>query len=98
MPQQEIARIDMGTGAIASWTRGERYYVGEPQFVPSGNGHERGDGGWVVAMCFDAAKLRSELVVLDSGDIQAGPVAVCQLREPISHGLHGQWLDEYLGP
>eukprot|EP00951_Prasinocladus_malaysianus_P034729 scaffold352786_cov41-Prasinocladus_malaysianus.AAC.1 len=57
-----------------------------------------GDGGWIVAICFDAARRCSEFVVLDADDIEAGPVAVCRLRDPIPHGLHGQWMNEYLGP
>eukprot|EP00873_Tetraselmis_striata_P027968 jgi/Tetstr1/448232/TSEL_035520.t1 len=97
MPQQALARIDMATGATQLWGRGERYYVGEPRFVAR-DGADRPDDGWLVAMCFDAAKGASEFVVLDAADLTAGPVAVCRLREPMPHGLHGEWLSGYHGP
>ena len=56
------------------------------------------DAGWLLAVCFDAAQHRSEVVVLDAQHISEGPVAVLPLRNVLPHGLHGCWHDVYLGP
>eukprot|EP00193_Tetraselmis_chui_P004281 CAMPEP_0177756240 /NCGR_PEP_ID=MMETSP0491_2-20121128/2999_1 /TAXON_ID=63592 /ORGANISM="Tetraselmis chuii, Strain PLY429" /LENGTH=647 /DNA_ID=CAMNT_0019271801 /DNA_START=262 /DNA_END=2205 /DNA_ORIENTATION=+ len=99
MPQQAIARLDMDTGETALWTRGTRYYVGEPQFIAKADAVDVDvDDGWLVAMCFDAAALRSEMIVMDAADIEGGPVAVCKLRHSVPHGLHGGWSTSYFGP
>lgn len=56
------------------------------------------DAGWLLAMCFDAGRRRSECVVLDAQHVAQGPVAVLPLRGVLPHGLHGCWHDTYLGP
>lgn len=56
------------------------------------------DQGWLMALCYDAAAQRSELVLLDAQQIESGPVAVLPLRKTIPHGLHGTWSDVYYGP
>ena len=56
------------------------------------------DDVWLMALCYDAASNQSELVVLDALDIEAGPIAVLPLRNPIPHGLHGNWVGAYTGP
>ena len=56
------------------------------------------DAGWLLAMCYDAARNRSECVVLDAQKVAAGPVAVMLLRGVLPHGLHGCWHSAYLGP
>jgi all-trans-8'-apo-beta-carotenal 15,15'-oxygenase len=93
MPQQAVARVDMETGAVEMWTRGNRYYVGEPSFIPR-LGDVCYDDGWVLAMCFDASTGTSEAVVLDAQRIADGPVATLKLREKVPHGLHGHWTSE----
>ena len=97
MPQQALARVDMESGAVESWSRGDRYYVGEPSFVPR-RGGECPDDGWLVALCFDAEAGASEAVVLDARRVADGPVAVLRLREQVPHGLHGHWTEECHAP
>ena len=55
------------------------------------------DDVWLMALCYDAARKRSELVVFKALDIEAGPIAVLPLRNPIPHGLHGNWVEAYTG-
>lgn len=97
MPQQAVARVDTISGEVEAWSRGGKYYVGEPTFVsrPGGFGP---DDGWLVVMCFDASSTSSELVVLDAQQVSGGPLAVCRLREPVPHGLHGHWAEESYAP
>lgn len=126
------------------WSKGPRYFMGEPQFIPrkqsqdpnatpafaaphdngsgshgNGNGSESSqtysadftnascteslpqlneDNGWVLSVGFDAELQQSELVLLDASDIEAGPVAILPLQNPVGYGLHGSWVPEYYGP
>jgi all-trans-8'-apo-beta-carotenal 15,15'-oxygenase len=34
VPQQALGKVDMATGHTTTWSRGSRYYTGEPVFVP----------------------------------------------------------------
>lgn len=56
------------------------------------------DEGWITCLGFDAASDQSQLLVFDAAAITAGPIAVLALREVLSSGIHGSWLDTYHGP
>ena len=56
------------------------------------------DDGWVLSVGFDAELQQSELVLLDASDIEAGPVAILPLQNPVGYGLHGSWVPVYFGP
>ncbi|KAL0053616.1 hypothetical protein WJX82_008309 [Trebouxia sp. C0006] len=82
MPAQSVARYDLETGHMRLWSKGSHYFMGEPQFIPR----------------FDAKLQRSELVLLDAADIEAGPIAVLPLASPVGYGIHGTWVPVYHGP
>lgn len=54
--------------------------------------------GWVLSVGFDAELQQSELVLLDASDIEAGPIAILPLQNPVGYGLHGSWVPIYHGP
>ena len=56
------------------------------------------DNGWILSVGFDAKLQRSELVLLDAADIEAGPIAVLPLASPVGYGIHGTWVPAYHGP
>ncbi|DBA91504.1 TPA: hypothetical protein ACH3X1_003130 [Trebouxia sp. C0004] len=56
------------------------------------------DDGWILSVGFDAQLQRSELVLLDAADIEAGPIAVLPLASPVGYGIHGTWVPAYYGP
>ena len=56
------------------------------------------DDGWVLSVGFDAELQRSELVLLDAAEIEAGPIAVLPLASPVGFGIHGTWVPTYFGP
>lgn len=56
------------------------------------------DDGWILSVGFDAKLQRSELVLLDAADIEAGPIAVLPLASPVGYGIHGTWIPAYYGP
>lgn len=140
LPVQSVARFDLDTGLFKFWTRGSRYFMGEPQFIPktrsndpginplrpsspsaqksdelqangNANGHlpsadaalsglpdMKEDNGWIISIGYDANSGRSEAVVLDAADIEAGPVATLPLASPVGYGIHGSWTPSYFGP
>ena len=56
------------------------------------------DDGWLLSLCYDATKCRSELVILGAQQIEAGPIATLPLQSTIPPGLHGTWDDTHYGP
>ena len=56
------------------------------------------DNGWIMSVGFDAQLQRSEVVLLDAADIEAGPIAVLPLASPVGYGIHGTWVPDYYGP
>jgi carotenoid cleavage dioxygenase len=85
-----IVHFDLGTGRRRVWNAGEHSFVAEPIFVPRAAGAEEGDG-FLVLPVYRAAEDRSDVVVLDATDIEAGPLAVVKLPHRIPYGFHGNW-------
>jgi all-trans-8'-apo-beta-carotenal 15,15'-oxygenase len=85
--QQQVARVDLENGAVATHDFGPDGYAGEPVFIPTGAAAE--DDGVVVAMVFDAAIQRSAIVGLDARDLAARPLFTARLGHHVPYGLHG---------
>ncbi|MBX9699567.1 MAG: carotenoid oxygenase family protein, partial [Acetobacteraceae bacterium] len=85
-----IVRIAPDTGRRALFTLPPGDAVSEPVFVP--RDPEAGEGeGWLLATVFRGAENRSDLVVLDAGAPEAGPIATAILSHRVPHGFHGCW-------
>ncbi|NEP03135.1 MAG: carotenoid oxygenase family protein [Symploca sp. SIO2E9] len=89
-PLQAILKRDMVTSESQLWSAAPKGYVSEPVFVPQPGGLQE-DDGWVLTMVYDAQHHRSELVILDAGDLSRGPIARLHLKHHIPYGLHGSW-------
>ena len=91
-PPQAFVRFDLAADAVVdSWFCGERRFTDDA--VLAATGKDETDA-YLVAPVYDAATQRSTIVVLDCGDLAAGPV--CELALPdeapfIPWGLHGAW-------
>ena len=48
-------------------------------------------------MCYDAAKGRSSLCILDAAAVNDGPLCRLWLNEAVPHGLHGCFSPEVYG-
>src|SRR5205814_2378297 len=79
--QQQVARVDLESGAVACHDFGPHGYVGEPFFIPTGAGE---DDGVVVAMVFDAATEGSAVVGLDARGLAAQPLCSARLRPSVA--------------
>lgn len=67
--------------------------VGEPSFAPDqddSSGAE--DAGWVVAYAHLDGGTRSEFIVIDARDFEAGPIARISMPRRVPFGFHGNWL------
>lgn len=86
-----LRRYDVQTGTSLAKDFGVRYLPGEPVFVPK-SADAAEDDGWVLALRYDRALDRSDLVVLDASGFGGEPVAVVQLPRRVPVGLHGSWV------
>jgi carotenoid cleavage dioxygenase-like enzyme len=87
---QEIFKYDLQTGASQTCTFGPGFAAGEPVFAKAGNGAE--DEGWLLSYLYDAARDKSDLVILDAQNIEKGPVARVHLPTRVPNGFHGSWI------
>ena len=58
--------------------------------MPRSASAPEGDG-WVIAVVYRGAEDRSDFVVFDAGDIEAGPIGVAKLPRRVPFGFHGNW-------
>jgi len=86
--QQQLARIDLETGAVAKHDFGPDGYPGEPLFIATRSGGAE-DDGVVVTLVFDAARQRTDIVGLDARDLAAKPLFVANLKHHVPYSLHG---------
>lgn len=86
-----VVRVDALTGRSVEWDPGLEQAGGEPLFVPRSDGLSE-DDGWVLVFVFDKTRGSSDLVILDAGDVSAGPVARVHLPRRVPFGFHGWWL------
>ena len=83
-------KLDTQTGKIEHQSF-EGGCVSELSFVPRDGGIEE-DDGWLIGFCYDRARDRSRLVILDAQNFSGPPVTsiwIPDLRVPI--GTHGDW-------
>lgn len=77
---------------LATWYTGADSSVGEPIFVPRSPDAPEGDG-FVIAALQRYAERRSEIVILDTRNIPAGPVATVHPPHRLKNAIHNAWLD-----
>lgn len=84
--------------------RQDVYYVGpvsslqEPAFIPKSATAAEGEG-YLVMLANRHDELRSDLLVLDAQNLEAGPLATIKLPLKLRNGLHGNWASiEQLPP
>ena len=85
-----LLRYDLRTGAVAGHDFGPGRFPAEASFAPADD--SPGGAGWLLTYVYDAATDRSDLVILDSADLTAPPVAAIHLPGRVPYGFHGNWL------
>jgi all-trans-8'-apo-beta-carotenal 15,15'-oxygenase len=86
--QQQLARIDLETGAAARHDFGPGGYPGEPFFIATSPGGAE-DDGVVVTLVLDASRQRTDIVGLDARDLAARPLFTAPLKHRVPFSLHG---------
>ncbi len=72
-----IVKYDTETGRSWANELGDRV-AGEAVFIPADGGTNE-DDGWLMSILSERSGKGSQLVVLDAGDVAAGPVATVEL-------------------
>jgi carotenoid cleavage dioxygenase len=85
-----LLRYDLRTGAVTGHDFGPGRFPAEASFAPADD--SPGGAGWLLTYVYDAATDRSDLVILDSADLTAPPVATVHLPGRVPYGFHGNWL------
>jgi len=83
---------DLKTGAEQHWWCGPVSSLQEPCFIPRSRHAPEGDG-WIVQICNRLDEHRSDLLLFNALDIEAGPIATVALPLRMRFGLHGNWAD-----
>lgn len=65
--------------------------VSEPVFAPRSAGAAEGDG-WLFAVAWRPAEMRSDLLIFRACDLAAGPIAAASLPRRVPFGFHGHWI------
>jgi len=86
-----LIKYDLVKGTSEHYEYGEGRRGGEGVFVlhPDSTGE---DDGWLVTYVHDAASGASELVVVETRDFRAPPVARVLLPVRVPYGFHGTWI------
>ena len=87
----QLARYDFHTQHKDLYELPAGDFVSEPVFVPRGADAPEGHG-FLLAVAYRAAELRSDLLVLDAENIADGPLATAQLQTRVPFGFHGNWM------
>jgi len=94
-PQQALLKVNLETGEQEFWSAAPKGFTGEPVFVAKPNS-TREDEGWVFDLVYNAARDRSDLVILDAENFSQGPIATLHLKHHVPYGLHGSFNDTLL--
>ncbi|MFI2187289.1 carotenoid oxygenase family protein [Streptomyces sioyaensis] len=87
-----LLRYDLRTGAVVRHDFAPGRTPGEAVFAPADD--RPGGPGWLITYVYDASTDTSDLVVLDTEDISADPVATVHLPQRVPYGFHGNWLPD----
>jgi all-trans-8'-apo-beta-carotenal 15,15'-oxygenase len=90
--QQQLAKVDLQTGAVVRHDFGPNGYPGEPFFIATPGGAE--DDGVVVTLVFDTERKRTDVVGLDARDLAARPLFVARLKHHVPFMLHGTFTPQ----
>lgn len=85
-----LIRYDLHTGDSATHDFGAGRVPAEASFAPADD--RPGGDGYLMTYVYDAATDRSDLVILDTTDLAAAPVASIHLPQRVPYGFHGNWL------
>jgi carotenoid cleavage dioxygenase-like enzyme len=66
---------------------------GESVFVPAHDATDE-DHGWLISIATHETADAAQLLVMDAGDVAAGPTATVTLPRRVPIGFHGSWISD----
>ncbi|MEM7098596.1 MAG: carotenoid oxygenase family protein [Pseudomonadota bacterium] len=87
-----LVKHDLESGESWSLAFGDNRFGSEAPFAPRINAQDE-DDGYLVSFITDMNEDRSECILVDAKDIEAGPVCRVILPHRISSGTHAAWGD-----
>jgi carotenoid cleavage dioxygenase len=60
-------------------------------FVPRSSDSAE-DDGWAISLAYEAETDRSKLLIIDSQDFEAAPIAEIYTPQRVPNGAHGSWI------
>lgn len=96
-PSNGICRFDFQTGQVDVMPAGRTVALSEVVFAPRSPDAPEGDG-WVLAFATDYADMKSHLVIGDTANMAAGPVARVKLPFRAPGQIHGNWVPQWMMP
>jgi carotenoid cleavage dioxygenase len=88
-----LLKHDLRDGKRERHTQGPARSFTEPVFVPRASGAAE-DDGFVLALAYDAASDRSDLVILHAQAFAGPPLATIHLPCRVPYGFHGSWVPD----
>lgn len=87
-----VCHRDDRSGTETMFQAGDGDTLSEPIVVPCAPGAPEADG-WLLALQYRSASRTSDLIVLDTHDIKAGPVGTVSLPCRVPAGFHGSFAE-----
>jgi len=88
-----LLKYDLRSGGSQEHDFGPGRFPGEGVFISDPYSREE-DAGWLMSLVYDAARDRSDLVILDAQSFTAPPVATVHLPSRVPFGFHGNWFPD----
>jgi carotenoid cleavage dioxygenase len=93
-PTNSYGRFDFRSGTMESMFAGPTHGLAEVTFAPRSAHAEEGDG-WLMGMAIDYSDMTSQLVIGDTQDLAAGPIARVKLPFKAPGQIHGNWVPSW---
>jgi len=89
-----LASLDLATRGIRRFYVGDNNTTGEPCFVPRSPDAPEGDGYLLAALTCYAHTPHTRIIVLDTQDIEQGPISTIFMPLRLHGAVHGNWVPE----
>jgi carotenoid cleavage dioxygenase len=86
-----LMKYDLRSGSAEIYWYGDGRWGSEAPFAPR-PGSSSEDDGYVLSYVYDEREERSDVEVLDAGDVSAGPVCRIKLPVRVPLGFHATWV------
>lgn len=87
-----VTKIDVEAPSVTNWCPGPTDSVQEPVFIQRSDDAPEGDGYLLLIVNRNLTQ-SSDLVMLDTARLEAGPIATITCPFRMRMGLHGNWID-----